>query len=250
MKINRVDTKDIKGDEMNIICFGDWHLGSLECNLKKINEQIEWIKQHKKNTRVVLMGDLMDIALRNSVGAGPYDNNMTPQEQVDTITEMLEPIKDVIIGAHTGNHEIRLYNETSVDIMKNICKGLGIPYLDSSALHHIRFGKNTYILYTTHGSTGSTSPAGKLGACTRLRDIAEADIYAMGHVHDLITYSQEYMKPSLKDKTLITRKRYFTTTGHYLSYGGYAQAKNYAPGKSGCAKIILNAKKWDVHISI
>ena len=192
----------------------------------------------------------MDIGLKHSIGAGTFDNNLNPQEQFDTIVNMLEPIQDCIVGAHIGNHEMRLYNDTSINIIKNLCKALKIPYLDSGALHHIRFGNNTYIIYTTHGATGSTSPQGKLGSVLRLRDVAEADVYAMGHVHDLITYSQEYMKPSLKDKTLITRKRYYTTTGHYLSYGGYAAAKNYAPGKSGCAKIILSSGKWDVHVSI
>jgi hypothetical protein len=46
------------------------------------------------------------------------------------------------------------------------------------------------------------------------------------------------------------KKKHYIITGHFLKYGGYAEKKCMAPGKTGVPKINLNGTKYDIHVSI
>lgn len=249
MKINRIDTSKFKGKEMNVVFLGDCHLGDKNFDEEKLKKDIKWIKS-QKNTVVILMGDMINTGLKDSVGAGSFDDTITPQEQLDQIYELLLPIKKQIIGIHIGNHERRIYERTSIDVIKNLAKQLNINYLESSAFNHIRFGNQTYVIYSTHGSSGSTTLGGKINACIKLSSFIDADIYAMGHVHDLSAYTRDGFRLSKQNKTLEEIKTYFVLTGHYLKYGGYAEEKLYSPGKVGFCMITLRADQHQVRIHI
>jgi hypothetical protein len=245
--VNRVDTSDTTGNEFIIKFVGDFHYGSRTCNEEAIKKEIEKIRRNK--AKIVLMGDLIDCGTKHSIGGGSFDNSATPQEQFEKVTEWLEPIKDKILGAHIGNHEERVYNETSINLTKNMCSILGIKYFGHSVFHHIRFGKNTYTGYSTHGSSGATMTYTKIRAAIRLSEFFTADFYAHAHLHFLETFINTYHTVNLKDKTLEERKRYFLLTGGYLNYkGSYAEAKNYGPTRVGCAWTTFDKNKWNITI--
>ena len=82
-------------NEIKIIPFGDWHIGYPTCNLKKIRGTIDYIK--KSGARVILMEDLMEAGSKHSIAASWLDQDMKPQKQLDTIEELLMPIKDQIL---------------------------------------------------------------------------------------------------------------------------------------------------------
>ena len=248
MNVNRIDTKQIKGNELQVIFFGDQHIGSKDADMTAVNKQIEWLKK-QKNVIVILMGDTVNCALRSSVGAGSFDDVMNPSEQMATATKLLTPIKDKIVGVHNGNHGNRVYNETSISPEKIIAQSLGVPYLGDTCFHHIRFGDQTYILFTAHGSSGSTTVGGALNACMSYGHFAVADLYAMGHTHKLASYAQVAYEVSKKDKQLLKKKRHFVLTGNYMMWkGSYAESKNYTPLKIGCAKATLRGDRHDIHV--
>lgn len=249
MKVNRINTNNFKGKEMNVVLLGDTHLGAKEFDEAKLRKDIGWIKK-QKNTVVILMGDMVNTGLKDSVGAGSFDDDLSPQEQLDQIYDLFEPIKKQIVGIHMGNHERRIYEKTSIDIVKNLAKQLSIPYLGGAVLNHIRFGKQTYTICSTHGTSCSSTLAGKMNSCIKLSNFIDADIYAMGHVHDLSMYTQNCFRLSKKDKTIEEYKKYFMITGHYLKYGGYAEDKLYSPGKTGFCMITLRADQHQVRIHI
>jgi len=103
MKFVHVKEKDI-GKELLLIPLGDIHYGSKDCDVNKLIETINWIKT-KPTARVMLMGDLIDIGLKDSIGAGTFDNNLTPEDQICGIIDLLLPISKQIIGMVGGNHE-------------------------------------------------------------------------------------------------------------------------------------------------
>lgn len=250
MNVNRVKTDHIKGDELEVLFLGDLHIGSKDCDMKAIQSHIDWVKANK-NVLVLMMGDTINCGLKNSVGAGNFDDTINPDVQIETAIEMLKPIKDRIIGNYDGNHANRISNETTLSPEKMIAVALGIPYLNKGCFNHIRFGSQTYIIYGTHGSTGATTVSGALNTCMKLANYNMADVYAMGHTHNLATYSQVIHEVDKKDKTMIEKKRQFVLTGGFLKWkGSYAEAKNYAPLKIGAAKAILNGKRHDVHIRV
>ena len=111
-------------------------------------------------------------------------------------------------------------------------------------------GTENYVIFTAHGRSGSLTPSGKLNAIMKYGTYIDADIYMMGHVHELMHHTTDYFKVSLKDKMVKKDKRHYVITGHFLHYGGYAEQKGYSPGKTGVAKIILGSDKKNVHVSI
>ena len=250
-RINEMKSNMIRerSTHIDLITFGDWHLGARECNLPRIKQMIEWIKDNK-NARVILMGDLLDDGLRDSVGAGSFDNDMTPEEQYELALELLLPIKSKIYGLHTGNHEERIRDRTSLNISKMLARELDVSYLEYSCVHRIHIKNVSYILFTTHGASGSTKPHTKMAALRQFSSYIDADCFCMGHVHELDTSADVKLKLNIGNKQVEEHKRYYVLTGHYLKYGGYALKKAYIPGKSGSPKIRLDGKKKDIHVYI
>ncbi len=246
--LNQVVEENV--EKIELIGFGDWHIGAKACDLEKIKQDIEWIRENK-HARVILMGDMMDCGTKNSVGAGTFDNNMIPQEQFETVLNLLEPIKDKIYGIHMGNHEQRIMNETGVNITKMIAKSLGIRYLGYSAFSDIRINDIHYIIYSNHGSSGAKLPHTKIKRCLDMSNYADADIYMMGHVHALQSLSHNFKRVNLKNKKIDEEKKHFVLTGHYLNYeDSYGEMQQLIPSEKGFAKIRLDGYEKAVFVSL
>jgi hypothetical protein len=245
MKLVRVEEKKVT----HLIPLGDVHVGSLDFDKDKFEETVKWIKQNK-DVRVVLMGDLIDAGLRDSVGGGNFDNDITPEDQIDYVVDILKPIKNQIWCMLTGNHEERVRQKTSIDVSKLIAKALDVKYVGPSCFIKAKIGDINYIIYALHGSSGSLTPSGKLNAVLKSGGFTNSDLTIMGHVHELMNHTTEYFRVDIGNKMIIKDKRHYVLTGHFLKYGGYAQHKNMAPGKSGVANIRLNNKVKDIHISL
>jgi len=248
MDVNRVEPKNIKGKELEILFFGDLHIGSKDCDMNAIKRQIAWIKNNP-NVVVIMMGDTVNCALKHSPGAGSFDDDKNPSDQIDFAIELLTPIKNKIYGIHNGNHGNRIYNETTISPEKVIAKSLGVPYLGDTCFHYVRFKSQSYIIFSAHGSTAGTSITGSFNSCMKYAQYAHADIYAMGHTHQLGAQSQVHYMVDKQNKTLIKKKRDFILTGGYLNWkGSYAESKNYAPLRIGSAKVILSGDRFDIHV--
>ena len=242
--IKEETTKDIA-----LIPFGDLHYGSKDCDVQKIKDTIKWIKK-KDNTRVVLMGDLIDVGLRDSIGGGTFDNDVEPEQQINDIIDMLMPIKDKIWCMLGGNHEERIRLRTSINVNKIIANALNIRYCGDSCFIKAKIGNQNYVIFTAHGRSGSLTPSGKLNAIMKYGGYIDADLFLMGHVHELMHHTTDYFRVDLKNKMVIKDKRHYVITGHFLHYGGYAEQKGYFPGKTGVAKILLSSTKKGIHVSI
>ena len=245
--LNVVYEKSKRIDLVPLCCS---HYCSKDCNFKLFLNYVDWIKRNK-NARCILMGDLLNIGIRDSIGAGPYDDDSVPQQQYEEMVEYLRPIKDKIYGMHIGNHEQRIYNNTSINLIKMMCRELDVPYLGYSAFHKIAVGKQNYTIYSTHGCSGATLPHTKIKRCIDLSSSFDADIFLYGHVHSLQNVITEYRYIDMRKRTIEIKKKFFILTGHFLDYeGGYAEAKNYVPARQGAPKIKLYADKFDVHLSV
>lgn len=233
-------------DHVDIYFMGDVHLGELSCKFNKFLGDIETVeKQH--DAKVILMGDLLNCGTKNSVGAGPYSESINTQAQYDQMCSMLQNIKDKILLCLIGNHEQRIINETSINPILNLCNVLDINYGGYSAFLNIKVKDINYTIFATHGSSGSTKYHTKLAKVKSLSHIFDADIYAMGHMHDLI-YAEDTYK-GVKNGEIVNKSRFYVVTGSYLGYdGSYAEMKLYEPGKLGCAKLRLHGKKRRIEI--
>ena len=94
-------------DKVLLIPVGDVHFGSPTCNVEKFEATIDFIAD--TDCVVILMGDLLEAASRHSVGAGWVEQTMSPQNQLDYLLGVLDPIKDKVLVNLEGNHEERIW---------------------------------------------------------------------------------------------------------------------------------------------
>ena len=243
----KLDIRHEKQD-IQLIPLGDIHLGDKSCNYPKVKKMIDWIST-QANARVILMGDLINGATKDSVGNAVYDEDFHGQDQLERMLELLYPIRNKIYGALHGNHEDRIMQRTGYNVTKLLSKSLGCKYYGYGQFIKIKIKKQSYGVYATHGSTGSKLPWTKIRGCLELAKHITADIYLYGHVHDLQVHTQEV--EMIQYNQLITDKRYFVLTGGYLNYhDSYAEMKNMIPSKQGSPVLQLSSKEKQVRVSI
>lgn len=118
-----------------------------------------------------------------------------------------------------------------------------------ACFHKIKVGNISYTIYSTHGSSSSSSPHTKIKSCIDLARSFDADCYLMGHLHSLSTHTGIFQE--VKGNQIKERKRVYVLTGHFLDYkGSYAEMKGLQPDKQGSPRIRLNGVVKDIHISL
>lgn len=249
IRINRKTLTPQNGkDCAEVVLLGDAHFGSPQFDKPRFLKMLDYCK--KNNLYILLMGDLIELATRHSVGAGVYEQEFKGQDQYEQMMEWLLPLseKNLILGTHNGNHEDRVYKETGVDVAKLIARELKVPYLRDACWNLFSVGNQRYSVYSLHGRTGSKFDGTALLALERISTSFAADVVAMGHAHKLITSS--VVIQTISHNQVVERKKHLVITGSFLKYdGGYAQTIGLPISKLGAPKIKFFASKHDVFIT-
>ncbi len=173
----------------------------------------------------------------------------------------MRPIVKQIDIVIPGNHDNHIFNETTDEVVFDICKYLGIPekYHFGDYSGTLRFGKCggkknkqiSYKFYVAHGTGGATTLAGKI---KKLNDLAlvvrNADFYMQAHFHDILTFKKEPFWIDSRNHQQKTIKQTFVSSSSWLDYGGYALEKKYEPAKTGSPRVRLYGYRKDIHVSI
>ncbi len=233
------------------------HIGSPFFDEKKLRGFIDWIAE-KETRRAWILGDIFDAILDGSPG-NMHEATCTLREAKLLAEDILKPIVNHIDLVIPGNHDNRIFNKTTDEIIFDLCKFLGIEdkYHFGDYTGTLRLGKKpngkpvVYTFYCTHGSGGATTPAGKL---TRLLSIAEVvkncDLNVMAHIHDILTCKLEPFKVDSRNGKVTSMVQTFVSSSSWLTYGGYALEKKYKPAKTGSPRIRLYGDRKDIHVSI
>ena len=239
--------KDIH--EVNLYPIGDIHLGSEHFDKKRFLSFIELVK-NDPNAVVILNGDMINNAIKTSV-SDIYTEQLTPEQQLDTLYEYISPIKDKVVGVTRGNHEERTYKLTGIDVLKNLCYRLGIIdyYHEVSNVIFLSFGKsrgrdnvrNTFSIYHTHGRGGGRTQGAKINRLHRLSTIVHADIYVHSHTHTPITFKENYIQTNCSNKGIKEVPRLFVNTNAYEGFGGYGEVLGLTPSNREHVVIRLKA---------
>ena len=238
-------------NDVKIMLMGDEHIGNAQYMETKHMKTLEWA--YDNGIHILHMGDGIETATRNSIGDGVYSQKDITDKQMVKWQTAYEPfVKDKrFIGAHLGNHEARVFKDDGVNIMRSMCRGIGAKYLGIGKVHLINVGKQSYVMYTTHGSSGARLPYTKIKGALDLEKIVDADIYAMGHVHQLSHHIREFYTVNKRNKKVEKGVKQFILTGSYLDYwGGYAQVKCMEPSRNGSPLLTLSAKDKLVNVSM
>jgi hypothetical protein len=154
-----------------------------------------------------------------------------------------------ILGALTGNHEMRVAYAVKLNPVEILCQQLDIPYFGYQGYISLRVGNQTYHIFCHHGTGGGGSPSGKLAAIRALGRVAYADIYLSGHTHAKL-YDQDILY-TIDDETgdVVPHIRHYVACGSFLEYwGSYPEMKLLSPAATGSVMIKLNPTVKDVQI--
>ena len=238
-------------DYAEMIFWGDLHYGHPECDDKRAKEMLEWALDNK--VYVLGMGDYIECGTRPSVGDSVYQQKLNPHKQMDTVVEWLEPLANegLLLGIHTGNHEFRITQTTSIDVTKIMAKQLRVSYLGYAIWNLFSINGHKYTIYSNHGSSGSKFKHTKIKAIMDLTQWIHADCIAMGHVHSLAAEPVLIQRVDKGNRQVIEDTCYVVLTGSFLTWDkSYAQMKNMPITKLGSPKVKIYANKHDMKFSL
>lgn len=234
-------------DSVDVMFIGDIHLGSPQCDKPRFLRIVDYCL--KNNVYVMLMGDLIEVGTKDSVGAGVYEQEFCGQSQYEQMVDLLMPLADrkLILGLHNGNHEERVYKTSGINVAKMFARELGIRYLGDACWSKFKVGHQIYTIYSLHGRTGSRFDGTALLALERISTSFFCDLIAMGHAHKLI-YSTVIIQ-RIENNMVKEHKKTLLITGSFLKYdGGYAQVVGLPISKLGSPKATFFSSKKDIHI--
>lgn len=175
-----------QGEKFYLLPISDIHLGDKGFGAKgkaKLLANLEWAREHEDHCRIVLLGDIFNIASRDSK-TNPFE---TDPKEILVGTRMFRPFKDLILGALHGNHEQRIYNSHGFDPTELFCDALDIPYWGTSALLRLRVGarkdnpewaQQTYFVAMHHTTGGGKKIGSSLNGVEQLSVIIPGcDVY-------------------------------------------------------------------------
>ena len=256
MKIIKINLpRELESVELHT--FADEHIGDEQCDLKRLIERIEYVK-NTPNAYCILNGDLMDNATKTSIG-DTYTQVFNPMEQLARAVELFEPIRDKILCITNGNHENRTYKKEGINLSSLIAKQLGLHerYTPTSAVLFIRLGEEKlkeskgsgkyrqicYTMYVLHGSGGGRKEGAKAIRLADMASIVDCDIFCHAHTHLPMIMKQGYHRIDTRNNTVAFVTKLFVNTAANLDYGGYGEAAEFKPTSKDTPVIYLGGRK-------
>ena len=233
---------------LKLALLGDVHWGSTFCDKELLNNVVTKLKKDK-DTKIILMGDLIENASKQSVGSSVYQQEESPNEQTWTIARKLKPLGKNILYSLRGNHEERSFRFTGFDIGEAIANYIGIPYTRNMVIVDIEIGKIKYRLFTWHGHGSSQTTAGRIKILQKQAETFSADCYCMGHVHELFSVPMSHRDVEKGEFKDIFRQ--YVLTGGFLKWDeSYAEQFGYRMVKGGMPVLSLSNKKKEIKVDL
>ncbi len=251
----RVIKHDLPNFEtLEIVVVADKHLGDPLSDARRVKETVNYVMA-AENRFMILNGDLMDAAIKSSIG-DVYGAVLTPMQQLELCVNIFGKAKSHILLVNGGgNHELRIYKQDGLDMTKLMCQELGLlkVYTPTSGYIFLRFGASAstkhhgnpilYRIYANHGSGGGRKEGGKINRLADMTRICDADIYIHSHTHLPAIFMDSYYRPSSARSTISSHNRLFVNTGANLDYGGYAELQGYPPASLANPLITLSGRQ-------
>lgn len=219
------DTKELK-----LYPIGDLHIGNPLFRKDLLLNVLKGID--KENSRIILMGDILEVGLKDSIGASVYEQKSNVQEQVQLAKEIFWDYRDIIDGYVIGNHENRVWERSGLDLALYLSQVLGIEnkYLRYQGLISYAWNRRSYTIHAFHGAGGGTTLGSAINKVVKQSDIVSADLYLAGHTHQVASGKKDYFVPDSRSLTLSKQTQVFVACGSMLDYEeGYAEAKGLLP---------------------
>lgn len=224
----------------------------------------KWIKFSEQilkepNSYITIGGDMMNNGTRSSVG-NIFEETMRPAVQKKWLARELEPLRDKILCAVSGNHEARSRKDADDNPLYDVMCKLDIEdrFRENMCFVKIQCGnkngnglKNpTYTIGVTHGTGGGIYTGAAVNRNERFGYIIDGlDALIVGHVHKgAITKPQKVVidkrnnKISFKDFVVIS-------STSWQQYGGYALNKMLMPASHDIQIMALYGREKKIEVT-
>lgn len=212
------------------------------------------------DAKVILLGDLINNATKNSV-SNVYEEVMRPRDQKRVITEMLEPIRDKILCAVSGNHERRSMKDVDDDITYDIMCKLDIEnlYRQNIAFVKIQMGdvdgwglaNPVYCIAVTHGAGGGALTGNAVNKNERFAYAFDGvDALIAGHTHKPWTTQPSKIKIDHPHNRVLIVPFKVISASSWLNYGGYAAQKMLLPTSQASQIITLKRHRKEIRVEM
>ena len=204
----------VSENDVHVYIISDIHKGAHGFQEKAFERYIKTIENDPLAV-VLIIGDLIDNATQGSKGC-MFSQREMPQKQIETIIEMLYPIREKIIFFCIGNHEERTFRQTGSDPGYTMC--LGLNCLDKYNFVHgfitITAKGKTYKLYATHNIGKSEC---KLKTMARAHP--DCDIIVGGHIHSakVVPVAQQLHSGKVKTTYAVVGKAWLKDESYSIS---------------------------------
>lgn len=244
----------------------DDHIGTKHHAGKALKRQIDAIKNDKRAMWIHL-GD-----------KGEFIAPSDPRWDVDVIEDWVKPdniaecqtdywcdiyssIKNKGLGLLEGNHEDAIRTHSHVDVQANICKRIGLDNLGYSCFIRFSFRRknstevHSFTGFFTHGSGSAVTKGAKLNKLQRIMESFDADLYATGHMHDLITDTKPYLTLDSSNR-IKQREKVGAVAGCWFrtySQGvraSYGEKKMYPPTAIGAVMFTIKPTRKQISVSV
>lgn len=240
-------------DYAEVILMGDLHVGSTGFSEHQLVAYIKWIKENP-NVRVILMGDLLEMAELS---------NYTPEQedildkQIEKLISYVRPIKEQIICILEGTHEeryARTMKTRKYGLSQLIASNLHIedkvllPGPQKGQLVVLKVHNQYYPVYVIHGHTSAIFNKG-----TQLKRMAfttKVPLLAHGHTHQIFHDHYVYRGVTKVNGNFYESifEQHWLATGCFVKYLGYAEQASYPMTKIGAPIIRLFTKKENLMV--
>lgn len=233
-----------------IVPLYDVHTGSKSMFRDLFERTIEYIYE-TPDCYTILGGDMLESATRQSIGMGIFEEDMHLSDQMRYLQDALSPLveKGKVLASITGNHEMRPMYLNKWNPIEELAYDLEIPYLGYQGYLVLQVNDIKYKVFIHHGTGGGRTKGAKVNAAMRPNQVALADLYITGHLHDRFAISDTIF--DIENDQIIHKQRHYVAAGSFLQYfGGYPEMTMLAPSIPGTILIELNGEEKSIHTHV
>ena len=211
----------LKRNKLYIFPLSDLHLGSPNCDLDYFKYWCEVFEGTRTKHKIIyLLGDLIDM---QSLRIGAFEQNLSADEQISKLIDLLEPYKKYINYMTIGNHGRRPKKDYNLDVGKLVSEILDVPYNKSDFFDELLINNKKFMVYGKHGTKFNQRLELAEGGMIRDTQNIVADLLMQGHNH----YISYFNRPLMSEKGI--KRKHYVFSGHFLEYkNSYAHERNMA----------------------
>jgi len=250
VKIIKADLS--KHDFIYLVPLSDFHVGAPQADIDAIKGYIDWIAKHK-NAYTLLNGDLFNAATKQSTPEiYEYEDMITPDKELLMLEALLKPIKNKILAACSGGHELKnLFKTVRADYTWHLMRNLGREdvYTRDGGVLLIKIkplnirDTDVFSVVYTHGWGGARTRGAKIRKLEYLAQAFHADMYVLSHDHTQnLTRDNYLVAPKWGESKVGIHRKMLVATGGFLGYQGYPLRAGYQQSDLETPRIRLEKK--------